>query len=96
MLEGDSHLDDIEELFCSDTGRTQLLRGLRLLCLQSLTAGGIRAARLDAVRRVIAQTYGYHHLFTLANLEKVGMIKRKEALIVELTSPWANLRKQLK
>ena len=72
MLEGDSHLDEIEDALCGDTKRTQLLRVLRLLCLQSLTAGGIRAARYDAFRRLIVHTYGYQHLYTMANLEKAG------------------------
>jgi hypothetical protein len=40
--------------------------------LQSLTSGGIRAARYDSFRRMIAQTYGYQHLYTLSNLEKAG------------------------
>lgn len=40
MLEGDSHLDEVEEILFADTARTQMLRVLRLLCLQSLTAGG--------------------------------------------------------
>jgi hypothetical protein len=43
-----------------------------LWLLQSLTSGGIRAARYDAFRRMIAQTYGYQHLYTLSNLEKAG------------------------
>ena len=71
-MEGDSHLDEIEEVLCADTRHTQLLRVLRLLCLQSLAAGGIRAPRYDALRRIIVQSYGYQHLFTLANLEKAG------------------------
>lgn len=40
MLEGDSHLDEVEEILYADTARTQMFRVLRLLCLQSLTAGG--------------------------------------------------------
>jgi hypothetical protein len=49
-----------------------LLCTARCGCLQSLTSGGIRAARYDAFRRMIAQTYGYQHLYTLSNLEKAG------------------------
>jgi lysine-specific histone demethylase 1 len=62
----------IEELLASDSRRTQLLRVLRLLCLQSTTSGGIRAARYDAIRRSVAHTYGYQHLYTMSNLEKAG------------------------
>ena len=73
ILEGESHLDEIEEILCADVARTELLRVLRLLCLQSLTAGGIRTAKYDNIRRLVSQTYGYQHLFTLTNLEKAGM-----------------------
>lgn len=48
-------------------------RILRLLCLQSLTSGGIRANRYDAIRKTFAQTYGYSHIFTLGNLERTGL-----------------------
>jgi len=72
ILEGESHLDEIEEILCADVARTELLRVLRLLCLQSLTAGGIRTAKYDNIRRLVSQTYGYQHLFTLTNLEKAG------------------------
>lgn len=51
---------------------------LRLLCLQSLTAGGIRASRYDAVRRAIVQAFGYRHSLTLRNLERAGYLRRKD------------------
>lgn len=62
----------MEELLASDVKRSQLLRVLRMLCLQSVTSGGIRAARLDAIRRMVAHSYGYQHLYTMSNLEKAG------------------------
>ena len=47
---------------------------LRLFCLQSLSTGGIRAGRFDGIRKLIVQTYGYRHMFTICNLEKAGQI----------------------
>ena len=47
---------------------------LRLFCLQSLSTGGIRAGRFDGIRKLIAQTYGFRHMFTICNLEKAGLI----------------------
>ena len=66
-------MDQIEDMICEDTDRTQMIKIFRLLCIQSVTAGGIRTNKLDSVRRLIAQTYGYEHLFTLLNLEKAGI-----------------------
>jgi hypothetical protein len=90
---------------------------LRLLCVQSVTAGGIRTNKLDAIRRQIAQTYGYEHLYSVCNLEKagwcctfqltrhirflmdflcVGLIRRKDLMLVETTSVWQNLKRVLR
>ena len=49
-----------------------LLIVLRLLCLLSLSNGGLRATRFDLLRKLIIQTYGYKHLYTLCNFEKAG------------------------
>lgn len=72
MLEGEVYLDQVEELIYSDVTRSSFLTLVRLLCLQSLTSGGIRSNRYDALRRLIVQTYGLNHMFTLLNLEKSG------------------------
>ena len=93
ILEGESHLDEIEDLICADTDRSQLSRALRLLCLQSLSSGGIRSNKFDALKRVIIQTYGYEQLMTICNLERSGILKRKDLLLVESMSTWHSLRK---
>lgn len=73
MLEGENYLDAIEEMIYADSAeRTELFRILRLLCMQSVTAGGIRSNRYDVIRKAIGQTYGLQHLFTLSNLERAG------------------------
>ncbi len=98
MLEGENYLDNIEEILLADTAGSNMYRVIKLLCIQSLTSGGIRAGRYDQIRRSIAQTYGFECLFTLCNLERSGLLKRKEALLVVETgnSNWQNLRKMLR
>ena len=76
-------MDQLEDMICEDTDRTQMIKIFRLLCIQSLTSGGIRTNKLDSIRRLIAQTYGYEHLFTMLNLEKAGTL-----LISQLYSQW--------
>lgn len=72
MLEGEVYLDQIEDLIYSDVDRSMLFSILRLLCLQSLTSGGIRGNKYDVLRRLIVQTYGLQQLYTLGNLERAG------------------------
>jgi hypothetical protein len=97
LLEGESYVDQLEELLQTDTDRSKFYTILRLLCLQSQTAWGIRSNRYDAIRRTIVQVYGFHHVYTLVNLERCGLLKRKDMLlVVETTSPWQTLRKLLR
>eukprot|EP00927_Polykrikos_kofoidii_P066893 TRINITY_DN62452_c0_g1_i1.p1 TRINITY_DN62452_c0_g1~~TRINITY_DN62452_c0_g1_i1.p1 ORF type:complete len:688 (+),score=96.20 TRINITY_DN62452_c0_g1_i1:109-2064(+) len=48
---------------------------LRLLCLHSLVNNGIKPKQLDVLKKLIVQTYGYEHLLTLCNLDRVGMLR---------------------
>jgi hypothetical protein len=82
MLEGDQLYDTLEELVATQAPPVAVLR---LLCLQSLTNGGIPAAKFDHLRREVVQTYGYEYLFTLENLEKLGMLRRREVKWMEAT-----------
>jgi hypothetical protein len=52
MIEGDTCYDVLEELIYSNYPPYKLLR---LLCLQSLTSGGIKVNRYDAYRQAIVQ-----------------------------------------
>jgi len=63
---------------------------LRLLCLYSLTFG-IKPKKFDFLRREIVHTYGYERMFTLNNLEKMGLFRR-----VPAKSPWPIVRKALR
>lgn len=97
MLEGENFMDTIEKMVIADAEASSLFKILRLLCIQSITAGGIRSTRFDAIKKLIVQTYGYEHMFTVINLERAGLLKRRELVLVETIQPvWQNLRKQLK
>ncbi|CAG0879490.1 unnamed protein product [Cyprideis torosa] len=48
---------------------------LRLLCLQSLIAGGLRSKVFETYIRDLVQTYGFQHALTLQNLEKAGLLQ---------------------
>ncbi|KAK4185529.1 Sec1-like protein [Podospora australis] len=65
-----SQFDAIEELIARDTPLPQVLR---LLCVYSCISGGIKTKELDYFRRLIIHGYGYQHLLTLHNLERLQM-----------------------
>lgn len=93
MIEGETCYDTLEELMFSSYPPYQLLR---LLCLQSLTSGGIKANKYDAFRQHIVQVYGYQFLPVLHDLEKLGWIKRKDTLFLDSTrSPFQSIRRNL-
>ncbi|XP_015592749.1 vacuolar protein sorting-associated protein 33A [Cephus cinctus] len=58
-----------------------LVKVLRLLCMQSLTSSGLKSKLVDYYKREIIQTYGYQHLPTLLNLEKVGLFRAQQSVI---------------
>jgi len=74
-IDTDSSNDYIEE---SINKQDPIVKILRLLCLQSLTNNGLKPKQFEFFKREILQTYGYQHLFTLNNLEKLGLLKRQE------------------
>lgn len=47
----------------------------RLLSLCSLVNNGIKAKQLDTLKKGIVQAFGYEHVLTLHNLEKVGVLR---------------------
>lgn len=68
--------ENIEELIARETPIDTVLR---LLCLESCLANGIRQRELDGFKRHIMQAYGYQHVLTLANLEKMGLLVARES-----------------
>lgn len=43
--------------------------------MQSFTNSGLKPKVLEYYKREIIQVYGFQHILTLTNLEKVGLIK---------------------
>lgn len=71
----------IEELIARDTPLAEVLR---LLCIYSCVSGGIKSKDFDYFRRLVVEGYGYQHLLTLHNLEKLQ-------LFLSRSSPMANM-----
>lgn len=92
ILEGDTCYDMLDDLVAC---QYPPYRFLRLLCLQSLCSGGIKSSRYDSLRRDVIQTYGYEYLFILGNLEKAGLLRRRDGLWIDTASPFNSLRKSL-
>ena len=68
--------DNIEELIARDV---PLKTVLRLLCLESCLTNGLRSRDLEIFKRHILHAYGFQHLLTLSNLEKLGLLVPRES-----------------
>ncbi|KAJ4236071.1 Vacuolar protein-sorting-associated protein 33 [Fusarium solani] len=71
-----SQFDGIEELIARDAPMRETLR---LLCIYSCISGGIRPKEFDQFKRLVLQGYGYQHLLTLNNLEKLQLFLSKSS-----------------
>ncbi|KAK3942698.1 Sec1-like protein [Diplogelasinospora grovesii] len=76
-----SQFEAIEELIARDAPLPQVLR---LLCIYSCISGGIKTKELDHFRRLILQGYGYQHLLTLHNLEKLQMFLSRSSPLASM------------
>ncbi|RMZ84513.1 hypothetical protein DV737_g1122, partial [Chaetothyriales sp. CBS 132003] len=98
--------DNIEELISRDA---PLGHVLRLLCLESTVAGGIKPRDLESFKRQILHAYGYQHLLTLHALEKMELLQPRSssnALLLSVggasqgsagtQTNYASLRKELR
>ncbi|KAG5919275.1 hypothetical protein E4U42_006568 [Claviceps africana] len=65
-----SQFDGIEELIACNA---PLRETLRLLCIYSCISGGVKPKEFDQFRKLILHGYGYQHLLTLYNLEKLQL-----------------------
>ncbi|KAG6013997.1 hypothetical protein E4U54_005999, partial [Claviceps lovelessii] len=65
-----SQFDIIEELIACNA---PLRETLRLLCIYSCISGGVKPKEFDQFRKLILHGYGYQHLLTLYNLEKLQL-----------------------
>lgn len=66
----------MEELIARDA---PLIDILRLLCLESTIAGGIRAKDFESFKRQILHAYGYQHLLTFDRLEKMELFQSRSS-----------------
>lgn len=73
--DGDKSIEYIEECICR---ADPMIKVLRLMCLQSLTNGGLKPKLFDFYRKEVLQTYGFEHALTLDALEKAGLLKLQE------------------
>lgn len=69
-----------------------LIKILRLVCMQSVCNNGLKQKVLDYYKKEILQTYGYEHILTLKNLEKVGLLKAQSTM----RNNYPTIRKTLK
>ncbi|KAI8974973.1 Sec1-like protein [Pilobolus umbonatus] len=69
-IDGNKDLEYIEEMI---NKQKPLVHVLRLLCLMSLSQGGLKPKLYDHFEREIVQTYGYEHIETIHRLEKLGL-----------------------
>ncbi|KAG1957754.1 vacuolar protein sorting-associated protein 33A [Pimephales promelas] len=69
-----------------------LIKILRLVCMQSVCNNGLKQKVLDYYKKEILQTYGYEHILTVKNLEKVGLLKPQSAM----RNNYPTIRKTLK
>ena len=76
-----SQFDAMEELVARDTPLPQVLR---LLCIYSTISGGIKTKEFDSFRRLIVQGYGYQHMLTLQNLEKLQMFLSRSSPLASM------------
>ena len=65
-------MDRVEEAACEEE---ELVRVLRVACLQSVVNSGLKPKVLESYRRTIAHSYGYKHVMSLYNLDKVASTK---------------------
>ena len=68
--------ENIEELISRDV---PLKTVLRLLCLENCLSNGLRQRDLETFKRQILHAYGFQHILTLANLEKMGLFVPRES-----------------
>ncbi|KAJ3427341.1 vacuolar protein sorting-associated protein 33a [Anaeramoeba flamelloides] len=89
LIADDVPLNDHLEIMISRENSIKPL--LRFFCLQSLIGNGIKSKFYDAFREKLVRNFGYEHLFTLMNLERMGLLKKHSN-----KSKWPQLREKLR
>ncbi|CAM0136857.1 unnamed protein product [Umbelopsis sp. WA50703] len=85
-------IDYVEELIDRQEPITKVLR---VLCLMSLVQGGIKAKTFEHFKREIVQTYGFEHIQTLYDLERVGLFVIRTSSNASRAA-FANVRRTLR
>ncbi|RAL42728.1 hypothetical protein DM860_009235 [Cuscuta australis] len=67
-----------------------LVNVLRILILFSITNSGLPKKNYDYLRRELLHSYGFEHIATLNNLEKVGLFRKQES-----KSNWITIKRAL-
>ncbi|KAH8835626.1 ATP binding protein [Flagelloscypha sp. PMI_526] len=89
-------LPPIELMIASGTDMPTILR---LLCLASLTGGGIKKQTLEGLKREILQSYGYHHLPLLLSLSAPSLgllVPNPPPPPLSVKYPFSSLRNSLR
>lgn len=68
---------NIEELICRSA---PLPTVLRLLCLDSVTSGGLKPKDYDHYKRELRHAYGYEHILTFSALENLELFQSRATL----------------
>ncbi|GFF28230.1 vacuolar protein sorting-associated protein 33A [Aspergillus lentulus] len=68
--------DAIKELIARDV---PLKTVLRLLCLESCMAGGLRSRDLENFKKQIVHAYGHQHILTFSALEKMELLQPRSS-----------------
>lgn len=83
-------LDFIEDAACQEV---DLMRLLRIICLQCALSQGLKPRTLETYRKVILQAYGHVHLTSLIHLEQAKLLYHNPN--PSASSPYSILRKRL-
>eukprot|EP00658_Telonema_sp_P-2_P009425 TRINITY_DN13528_c0_g1_i1.p1 TRINITY_DN13528_c0_g1~~TRINITY_DN13528_c0_g1_i1.p1 ORF type:complete len:846 (+),score=144.40 TRINITY_DN13528_c0_g1_i1:17-2554(+) len=85
----------IHEIMYRSKGPHDLARAVRLLCLATLTAGGLRNEDLDEFRTAILQTYGYAAIPLLQGLEAAKLLSGDISRLASWrSSDWEKIKSQ--
>lgn len=77
VLTGETIFEQLEERIGD---QEPLLGVLRQFCLQSVAAGGVKTKNYTHLSRELVQTYGFEMMLALSNLEKAGLLSRRDTL----------------
>ncbi|CAI5746919.1 unnamed protein product [Peronospora destructor] len=77
VLTGETIFEQLEERIGF---QEPLLGVLRHFCLQSVAAGGIKTKNYAHLSRELVQTYGFEMMLALTNLEKAGLLCKRDTL----------------